>query len=215
MRKIDFPISQSSLWIILFLLVLSSGWLVANDEKTEPPRLFTLVIDGREVMLELDREITLDQTLSHPRIMLRAGVTRHFDQGGIAFDYPATFGWEADVQDNDYKCWTLSGNDFKIMVFDTVSELNAEMQTRSMLKLYSTGKEQPREITHTFKGRIYTGKRVPLSSKSIAFYQEALDIPVKKRHCLLVFQDFPPDNKAFSAESEMVLKLLRETFTVK
>ena len=89
----------------------------AIDESQEPPLKFTLEINGQQHELELNKPVKLDGAYNDPKIVLTASPIRQFTYGGVAFQYPASFAWEAEIESDNKMTWTLSGRDFTIIYF--------------------------------------------------------------------------------------------------
>jgi hypothetical protein len=85
-----------------------------RDESKEPPLKYTLRIGDKSIAITEGETARVDGTFSNPEVTLTAQPHRVFPYQGISFKYPRAFTFEADLEDADYKNWTLSGNDFKI-----------------------------------------------------------------------------------------------------
>ncbi len=86
-------------------------------ESKEPPLKYTLRIGEKSIAITEGETARVDGTFNNPEVILTALPHRVFPYQGISFKYPRAFTFEADLEDADYKDWTLSGNDFKIMYF--------------------------------------------------------------------------------------------------
>ena len=89
----------------------------APDESKEPALKYTLKIGDKSIAITEGETARVDGTFSNPKVRLTAQSYRVFPYQGISFKYPRAFTFEAELDDADYKNWTLSGNDFTIMYF--------------------------------------------------------------------------------------------------
>ena len=96
-------------------LMLCSGALVASEDK-EPELGYTLLVDDQPIRLQPNKETVIAGIFTNLHVRLIPEQERHFTYGGFSFKYPAHFGFEADFRTPGLKLWTLSGNDFVIMV---------------------------------------------------------------------------------------------------
>ena len=193
------------------ILVLTSSTL-ALDEATEPGVSYSIEIDGRTHHIELDKPLLVKGQLENPTLTLHAATSRKFDFGGISFSYPAAFGWEADLESNDYKHWTLSGNDIKIIYFRTSTAITPEGFSESMLKKFSGSKA--REATQKLGDVILRGKSFSISPGGVTILNQVFTVPIKNGFGLLVFQDSDTENNKNGKEGQEVLKMLIETFRI-
>ena len=183
------------------------------DESLEPPVTYTLTLGGQKVDLLEGRPVTISGSFSNPVAVLEASTSRIFPHAGISFAFPRSFTFEADLEDADSKSWTLSGNDFKIMVFSLANLSSAKSYVEGVAEVLA-GDEIVREkaalkLPNPNLGR--AAVRFEMVGNPMRF--EAYELPsLGKRKRLLVLQDSPPEGKTSSAEALMARAMLESTF---
>ncbi|MFN7733552.1 MAG: hypothetical protein ACK5OB_16770 [Pirellula sp.] len=108
----------------------AQGQITKPDESTEPPLKYTLKVGDQSIDINEGETARLEGVFTNPEVTLTTQPFREFTYQGISFRYPSKFVFEADLDDANYKNWTLSGNDFKIMYF----VLNARLTTSDFAK---------------------------------------------------------------------------------
>ena len=101
--------------IIAILLLFSPFRCLALTEADEPPLSYTLILNGEEHEVYENVAMTINGVFNAPEVYLKASKTRFFIYGDVAFKYPASFTWDADILSSGEKTWTLAGDDFSIM----------------------------------------------------------------------------------------------------
>lgn len=188
----------------------------AVDETREPSLKLTLLIGDRSVPLELDKPQKLEGEFRNPVVRVKAAPTRTFSYGGIAFDYPSSFTWEADIEGPNYRNWTMSGNDSKIMYFVLQAPFTPQLYAEGVAEEFGEGNSKITPIRREFGGRRFEGQRVTANIAGSKIIQDALAIPAPNGQWrLLVLQDVAPEVTPKLTEPRSVLRLLTETFDVK
>jgi hypothetical protein len=198
--------------ISLFLCFLMSGVCFAVDEKREPPLKYTLNINGKIHEINLDTPLQLQGVYQNPRIVLTASSIREFQYGGVKFQYPAAFTWEAEIEGASSRIWTLSGNDFKIMYFVQGVALSAELYLEAFVKKFGKDKTRVSETERKFGDRSYKGKLLYINLAGVNMIMEIYMLPAKTGSRLFVLQDSPPDGRVLSVEGEKTIAMLAATF---
>ena len=187
----------------------------AADETIEPPLKLTLEVDGKPFPIELGREQKLTGDFRNPTVVLRAAPTREFTYGGIAFDYPSNFSWEAEIQNEAYKSWTLSGNDSKILYFSFGDEVTPDVFASALAQQYGEEKTKITDFSRTFGKQKFAGKRVIANIAGITLVQDVLIVPAPaKRWRILILQNVAPEVSPRGGEPKKVLELLSKTLVV-
>jgi hypothetical protein len=130
----------------------------------------------------------------------------------VEFQYPAVFGWEAELDGPKDRVWTLTGNDLTIMYFVMGEELDSA--TFLMFMGQQLGDEDPdvEECQRTLGGTAYAGHRVGIDMGEISLYSEAFAFPSKEGTRLMVFQDSSDEGYFASDETKEAMELLSKTF---
>jgi hypothetical protein len=197
------------LFIILFCTALVAS------EKEEPPLGYSLRLDKQTIRLVPGQEIQIPGRFENPRATLVPDKERLFTYGGVQFKYPASFSFEADLETEGIKVWTLDGNDFVITIHQYESEGITPKYLADELKKVYGAKTKTESKSYTFNGEKYSGLRVNATVAETKVIQDILTVPSKKGSRLLILQDHPPDAKVSQDESKLVLKLLNETLSNK
>jgi len=198
--------------ITVMLIIGASALCFAEDESQEPSLTYTLDINGEQHEILLDQAFQIQGTFTDPQIVLMASPVRHFTYGGLAFQYPASFTWEAGIEADNDKQWTLSGNDFKIMYFILPDVLSAESFAQSMVNQFGIGNTQIGETERMLGDHSYQGKSLIVTFVGTRLNMEIFSMPAENGSRLLIFQDSPPDNGAVSEEGAKALDLLSKSY---
>ena len=182
------------------------------DETVEPPQRLTLQVNGKSVAMESGEEVKLSGTFQDPTIRVTASPTRQFAYGGISFDYPANFTWEADIEGSSYRSWIMSGHDCGIMYFAVEVELSPEDYAESMQEQFGRENTRVEPITQEFGTLKLQGKRVlaKVAGKYVAQDAFAIPGPPNQRR-LLVLQGMPSEDEPDLEEPKRVLELLSKS----
>lgn len=202
--------------VIAILSCLLGAALSTADETKEPRLELTLFVNGKPFSVELGRGQKITSDFKNPTIVVRAAATRRFSYGGISFEYPANFTWEAEVEGNAYKCWTISGNDSKIMYFVLGSEFTPELYAKGMVEQFGAKNTTTKTFSRGFGEISLEGKRVEAIVGEARIVQDAFSIPASANQWrLLVLQDIAPERTPKLEEPKRVLDLLSKSLTVK
>jgi hypothetical protein len=169
-------------------------------------------INGQQHDVVLDRPIQIQGTYRDPKVVLRASPIRHFTYGALAFQYPASFIWEAEIKAPDEKTWVLSGNDFKIMYLVLPGALSVDAYARATAKEFGKGSTRISDTERTLGADKHKGKLLLVKLAGTDLRLEVYALPARTGCRFLVLQDCPPDKKAISEEGEKALRLLSDSF---
>jgi len=203
--------------LLSFSVGCHSKTSITTDESIEPPLEYSINIGEQTITISEDETIQLDGVFTNPKLTVTPSPYRVFPYQGITFKYPRSFTFEANLKGSITKNWILSGNDFKIMVFDMSASVTTSDFADSMVGKF--GRDNA-EIVNTNKN-ITLGKH-KLSGTSIKAsvvkHQILIDIYLvsssKSKTKLLVFQDNINKADNQSKESKEVLALIKESFDV-
>lgn len=184
----------------------------AADESQEPPVKYTLELSGQKQELILDTPVTVSGTFNNPKLLLKAAVTRQFACGDVTFQYPASYTWEASINGPNKKTWTLSGNDFKIMVFVVEAPIEPGEYLRGLAQQVHSPGAPITDIERELGGRKFQGKRSVLKIGSVDFVFEVYILPYESGSRMLVLQDSPAQGRASSSDGERSIALLLDSF---
>jgi len=182
----------------------------AVDESQEPALEYFIDIGGQTHSARIGEAVRLNGVFTNPNLSIRASDVRRFSVGGIAFEYPAYFTWEAETGDEGYKNWTLSGRDFKIMYFRLNNRFSPQAYAESMLKKFEG--TTPRDAERKFSRVTLQGKSFSVTSGGHKMSNEAFAIKVTSGSGLLVFQDSPQQGRQSSTEGTTALSIISRSF---
>jgi hypothetical protein len=202
---------MSPLLRTLAAALLLAGPLLADDSK-EPSLQYTLEIAGKAQAITLDAPIKVEGSFTNPEVVLKAAPTRRFTYGGIQFDYPAGFGWEAEISGPEEKTWTLSGNDFTIMYFVLPDAQAIDEFAAAMAAQFENAVTKIEESERTLGGQKRKGKRMTVRLVGTSIYIEFYSFPSASGARLLVLQDSPDEEQAISPEAAKALQLMERSF---
>ncbi len=200
--------------LVVLLLMTIASTCAGQDESREPPQEFTLIVDGKPYPIAIGKELQLEGTLMKPTIELEASATRKFSRGGLEFQYPAGYSWEARLEKQNLKTWILTGNDITILYFVVDDEPFSP-------KIYAEGfREQMADpdvkiMPHRMKfgKNELTGKRMEFSVGGITLHQDAYELPtIGSKSRLLVIQT--PAESEDNDECRTTMKLLTESMVI-
>jgi hypothetical protein len=126
---------------------------------------------------------------------------REFGYGGVSFQYPRAFSFEADVKDRENKSWILSGNDFKIMYFLQGEKLTSDNYADEMIKQFGAKNAKKSAMTSDVLGGNRAGTRIDVT---LAGHRMTLDIlcgPFAEGTRVVVLQDSPKEAGQSSQEA--------------
>jgi hypothetical protein len=205
--------------LILALLVcapLAAGAGDGPNPDQEPPQIFYLEVDGKKVPIELDKPFPTESLKGSKSVILRVEPFRVFRYGGLTFQYPREYNFEADHSTPGLGLWTLSGNDCVIMVQRFEGNADPEEMRRlvvdQLAAKYEGAKKKQGETTLKLKDTILKGIRLEVEFAESTFHQDSYALPAGKNDSVvLMIQDSVQDDGKPSADRVRAEKLLSET----
>jgi len=197
---------------ILIVVLAAAAVHFGEDESREPSREYTLEIDGKAYQLTLDQPVQIEGSFENPEVILGASPVRLFTLGGVEFLYPAYFAWEADLEEPGFKSWTLSGNDFVIMFFESVEALGQEAYAEIMTEQFGRANVRRSGKGRSFGGLELDGVALRINLAGVPLTMEIFEIPSESGSRLLVLQDAPPEKAKSSEEGTKAVALLEQSF---
>lgn len=211
------PRIHSLLLILTFLSMSRDVSQAADaDESKEPPLEFVVNVGGKAITITEGKPASLEGMFTNPKISVTPQPFRVFPYQGIAFKYPRSFTFEADLATPDYKNWTLSGNDLRIMYFVLKGEVTPDDFASNMMD--ELGRKNCK-ITNA-KAKITLGKQTLSGTTfhaTVASHKMAIDtyrVPSPGATTkLLVFQDGLDEQGNRSDEGKQAIKEIESSFT--
>ena len=189
------------------------GLAAPQDDALEPPAQYVLNINGKPWPMTLDKEISLDRKAGRTRFMISRGATRSFEKSGVKFDYPANYGFEADLSDRKVAIWTLSGRNSSVMLqrFPLIGPalLRARM-ARDLTLQYGSKNVVSTPTSLLFNGRKIAGQKLKVSLAKQRLVQEIFAFSNQKYAFVLMLQDAPVRGEE-SVETSVLKNLLAQS----
>lgn len=200
--------------IAALMLVAAATVAQAADDSQEPPLAYTLTIDGQAHALTQGAPTQLTGTFRDPTVVLTAASTRQFTYGGVAFEYPATFNWEAEIEGPLTKTWTLSGNDFNIIYMVVPQKIASEAYAQGVAEQLGAKDSRITSSSRQFGGRSFNGHRLTVTIADTLQTMEFYTLALKPKGTrVLMLQDSPPSRNGQSKEASDALALLARSFS--
>lgn len=180
--------------------------------EEEPPMRFTLQIEGKSVPVELDRPFQIDLDNRQIQAQLRAEPTRRFQAGGVSFEYPRHFAFEADRDDPNLTLWTLDGNDGVIMLMRFKVPVEPDQLLEEFVGQYGKGNVQQGPVRVSLRGQEFEGTRLKITLAGARLHQDVFLLPATGGGLAMIVQDSPDESGNSTDEVREVIRLLEKTF---
>lgn len=137
-----------------------------------------------------------------------------FPHNNIAFEYPRTYSFEADLTTTS-NIWTLSGNDFKIMIISLKKSISVKEYVDGMVSQFGLSNCSTKKITKQINSYDLDGMSLLVSLTGVNLEMEIFEVvDTNGKSSLLVFQDSLTDEKDNSKESKKTMRKIDQTFKV-
>jgi len=189
----------------------------AADESVEPPMRYSIKVGEKTATLSESETIELEGNFANPKITVTAHPERVFPYQGVQFNYPRSFTFEADLEDQGAKSWTLSGKDFKILYFVLNASVSPAEFANTMIDRF--GRENTRILnanaTITLGQEKLTGTSFQATITKHKMVMDVYRVPSRgPKTKLLVFQDSLDDLGNRSKEGQQALAEIKSSFAV-
>lgn len=189
--------------------------LCPADDSAEPPIVYTLEINDQTVTLQPDTPLEVEGSFENPTLTLRVAQTRTLQAGGITFNYPAYFTFEADTSDPDVQTWTASGNDVTLMLFSFAEQVDARALAESTARALQAQdvKVEPTSVKLGQDERPGVKATMALLEKTVV--QQVLTLPpTAEGSRLLVLQEVRKQGADEAAELGAALKVVASSLKI-
>lgn len=198
---------------VALILIGFGGLSFAADESQQPALQYTLELNGQAHGLVLDKPVKLPGDYKNPSVVLKASETRQFTYGNVSFEYPASYTWEAEIESDDEKTWTLSGTDFTFIYFTMPVELSIDSFVKSYGENFDKESTQVSDSVREFGGQKYQGKLLITKVASTNTSTEVYSLAGKSgKTRLILLQDTPSEGKKNSKDGERFLAMFAKSF---
>lgn len=193
----------------VILLAIQTNGYSKTDQSVEPADKYILKINEQEFPIELNKYLNLPDS----KIILTVDQNKKFNYGGIHFEYPRYYAFEADLKEY-YKCWTLSGNDTKIIIQKYKIVIDHKSMAKTLMDAW--GKANCRHLNCEMKvpNKTLHGTKVIITMKTTKITQEIYSFKNSTGSMMLIIQDNISDSGSNSAEYATLTKIFDKRFRV-
>jgi hypothetical protein len=184
---------------------------VGQAQTSEPPQKFSLEVDGAPREIRPGEVIEIEAT-GTVKLKLSVAPHRLFEYGGVRFEYPSAFGFEAEI-DEASASWTLDGNSVVLILLEIPeTEMSHEEMAQSIAENY----EDPaiESCAFEFGETRCDGTRITAELAAQRMSQEVYAIPSENGVRFLIVQDSLDEAGGHSAEHAQTTRILGETFRI-
>lgn len=137
-----------------------------------------------------------------------------FPHSNLEFEYPRTYSFEADFSITN-RIWTLSGNDFVVMIIRPIFEIDIKEYVDEMINQFGKSNCSTNKIIKKINTSKLNGIKLSVTLAGIDLEIDILEVIDKSgKKSLLVFQDTLSDTKENSKESKSTMERIRQTFKI-
>lgn len=200
--------SKTLMRIGSLLLVLSLAFVCHADDVTS---FYELTLNGQKVIVAGGTATNTIIDGKEMRITVRGAEWKKFDDGGVAFNFPASHGVAKDEKDA-FILWTLDGQENIIMIY-RLKDLDATEFLNNVVQ--ELGKKYGRSSRTTdcecaFGGKAVKGKRITAQLAGETISQELYSLHARNGDYVFLIQN---SGGTESSETRQVKDKLKETFS--
>jgi hypothetical protein len=160
----------------------------------------------------LDTPIRIPGEFENPTVIITALPTRKFQSGGLEFEYPASFRWEADLSNPARKEWVLRGETIKLeYVWFPKTTNTVAWYAGFFAPVLNAAESDITDAERTLNDHTYRGKFVSGKTAGRDATMEFLQVPSRAGLRILMVRDYPPKNMSSSKEKSEVMEMLAKT----
>ncbi|WP_028893053.1 hypothetical protein [Tenacibaculum sp. 47A_GOM-205m] len=187
---------------------------ISLSKDEEPPLIFELKSENETQYFVENQPKKWNGLTKESEATIRVYDWKLFPHNNLEFEYPRTYSFEADLSiTNDI--WTLSGNDFKIMVIRPIVEMKLEEYVDEMISQFGKSNCSTKKITKKINSSELNGIKLSVTLAGIDLELDVLEVMDKSgKKSLLVFQDSLTDSKENSKESKSTMERMKQTFKI-
>ncbi len=203
--------------VAMLLLAGMVGASAQASDSVEPPLQYQLKLGDKTQSISEGVSATFEGSYTNPSATLEVAPERVFPYGGIRFNYPRHYTFEADFTSPEIKIWTVSGNNFKIMYFVSDQELTAEALLEGMAGQLGQSSSQVERSPASLpiSGQTLAGTRGTIQIAIQKLTNDAFTLPSQSgKSRVLLFQDALKDSGAASDESGPATALLSRSLVI-
>lgn len=176
---------------------------------------FVVQINGTEYLLSEGEELKLDTTSNQTVVSVKLADYKQFDNGTISFNHPSNMSYELET-DIGYQNWTLSGNDFVIMLFQIDAVAKLDDFVNEMVNQFGRVNCTVEKTQIKLGDQNLVGKRINVTLVGQKLTMDLVELEgADSTFNILAFQDSLNGDGTASAESINSLEMLDRTIKYK
>lgn len=172
-------------------------------------------VDGKSFPAAEGEELKLTGEFTNPTVRILVDPHREFSHGGLKFQYPRAYTFQANTKVAHFHSWTMSGNHFKIMYFQLAGDLTVEEYSDRMVKQFGSENCKLTPTTIELLGEKRAGIRLDVKVVHSDLTMDMYRFPSAGETQLLVFQDVPDESGKPSIEAQAALPVFQKSFVLK
>ncbi|HNX77008.1 MAG TPA: hypothetical protein PLM07_17255 [Candidatus Rifleibacterium sp.] len=192
-------------------LVASASAATAIDESREPADTFKLSIDGNEYQIVPEKSLEVTCKGEKLPVLLTVEPLKNFNYGGIELKYPRNYTFEADLSEKEVSLWSLSGNQFVLMIQKYPAEMNHQIMASMLLPRFGEKNSSLEPCRAELNGSETAGTRLITTIGDSTITQEIYSFKVEGGSLLLILQDTIGSKGEKSEEGAKFRELLKTT----
>ncbi len=150
---------------------------------------------------------------TNPEILLTAEPYKDFSYGGVFFNYPNFYTFQADLDKPNVSLWTLSGKKAVIMIQSFELQIEHKNYIKILRKQHGRIRCKVLDCEMNINNKVLNGSKVIVKSSGVFISQKVFSFDTKKGTIIIILQDTLSDNEP-SQEGLELEKLIELTFTL-
>ncbi|PQJ78396.1 hypothetical protein [Polaribacter porphyrae] len=187
---------------------------ISLSKNEEPPLIFELKCEDETQYFVENQPKKWDRLAKNSETTISVYEWKLFPHNNILFEYPRTYSFEAELSITE-DIWTLSGNNFVIMVIRPIIEMDVHSYVNDLIVQFGSENCITKDITKKLNNIELKGIKLSVVIAGIDMELDILQvIDSKGKKSLIVFQDSLTDTKEKSIESKNTLERINQTFKI-
>lgn len=218
---------NSSIIIMLLLFIVSTSCEKKSESNTtiknfkislskdeEPPLIFELKSRNNIQYFVENKQKKWNELNKDSEVTISVYKWKLFPHNNIEFEYPRNFSFEAELSVTE-DIWTLSGNNFTIIVIRPIVFIDIESYVNDMITQFGSQNCSTKRVTKKINNSKLNGIKVSVVIAGVNIEIDVFEIIDKRgKKSLIVFQDTLSDSKENSEESQTAFERINQTFKI-
>jgi len=189
--------------------------IVKIDESKELPLRLTVEVNGKKIAAVENTEFVLSGEYKDAKVVVKTADSRDFKYAGLSFEYPTNYSWTADVANEDYKIWTMSGDMGVINVYEVDEEFNSDEYIQQVVEELDNDDYDQVDFTMEMGGVEYKGQRFTFKYLDVPYTRDIFELPLRNGKArMLILEDFLPEENPDYPHLKKAYDLMVKTFKV-